>query len=105
MNLWVLRRHHAGVRIFQRRKPLPIQACRIDTLVRRQITREFAQSLAKLTACAYMVAALAVIAADRQVNEGLKKHSARSPLGRPCRFENLVAGKELAIVEEIDAVL
>ena len=51
-----------------------------------------------------MVAALAVIAADREVNEGLKKHSARSPLGRPCRFENLVAGKELAIVEEIDAV-
>jgi hypothetical protein len=52
-----------------------------------------------------MVAALAVIAADRQVNEGLKKHSAQSPLERPCRFENFVAGKELAIVEEIDAVL
>jgi hypothetical protein len=52
-----------------------------------------------------MVAALAVIAADRQVNEGLKKHSAQSPLGRPCRFENFVAGKELAIVEEVDAVL
>jgi hypothetical protein len=52
-----------------------------------------------------MVAALAVIATDRQVNEGLKKHPARSPLGRPCRFKHFVADKKLTLVEEIDAPL
>ena len=89
----------------QRGKRFPVQARRIDTITRWQISGEFAQALAELTGRAHLVAALAMIATDRQVNEGLQKQPARSPLGRPCRFQHFVADKELTLVEEIDAPL
>lgn len=105
MNLRVLKRYYTVLQTFQRRKCFPIQASCIDTFARWQISGQFAQSFAELTACAHMVAALAVIATDRQVNEGLQKHPARSPLGRPCRFKHFVANKEFTLVEKIDPPL
>ena len=70
-----------------------------------QVGGEFAQSLAKLAGGADRIAALRMVQADREVDEGLQEEAARTALRGPDFFPDFVALEEAAAVEEVDPAL
>jgi len=51
------------------------------------------------------IAALAVVEAHRDVNEGLEEQTARAALWSPSFLQHFVALEEFAMVEEVDSLL
>jgi predicted dehydrogenase len=81
-----------------------MQLCGVDAFARRQVRGKFSESLAKLPFRPDRIAAPVVIERDREVNHRLEEQPARPALVGPDLFQDLVADKELAAVEEVDAV-
>src|SRR3954447_5622973 len=76
----------------------------IDTLALGQVRGELPQSLGQLPRRSERIAALVMIEGHREVDQRLEEQPPRAALVRPDFFQDLVADKELAAVEEVNAV-
>ena len=104
VDLRILERR-AGLDAFQHDQAIAMEARRVDAFAVWQVGGKFAQSLAKLAGGADWIAALRMVQADREVNEGLQEKAARPALRGPYFFPDFVALEELPAVEELDPVL
>jgi len=104
VDLRILERR-ANLDVLQHDLAIAVQARRVDAFAVGQVVGELAQSLSELAGCADRIAALGVVKADREMDEGLQEEAARTTFRRPDFFPDLVALEEAAAVEEVDAAL
>ena len=100
-----LGRRAASFDAFQRLARIAVEARGVDPLVRRQVAAELSQRFAKLPRCAHGIPSPGVIQPNGDVNQRLQKQPPWSTLRRPCKLEDFVALKVLAVIEEADTVL
>jgi hypothetical protein len=104
VDLRILERR-AKLDTFQNNLAFAMQARRVDAFASGQVSGKFPQSLAELTGGANRIAALGVIQADREVDEGLQEKAARTTFRGPDFFPNFVALEEAAAIEEVNPAL
>jgi hypothetical protein len=95
----------AGLDALQYDLAIAMQARRVDAFASGKVIGKFPLSLAELTGGANRIAALGVIQADREVDEGLQEKAARTTFRGPDFFPNFVALEEAASIEEVNPAI